>query len=1053
LELRDRLQTTLGSAYTLERELGGGGMSRVFVARETALNRDVVVKVLPPDLVAGVNVERFKREIQLAAALQHPHIVHVLSAGEMDSIPYYTMPFVQGESLRTRLSRGGPLPIAEAVGILRDVSKALAYAHERNVVHRDIKPDNVLITGGVAVVTDFGIAKAISAARTSEGSGTLTQMGTSLGTPAYMSPEQAAGDPGTNHRADIYAFGVMAYEMLGGRPPFHGRTPHKLLAAQMGERPRPVSELRADVPPLLADLVMRCLEKDPDDRPQAAADLDRVLQTISTGASQASTAAAVLLTGRVRLWRVLGVWATAFVAVFIVAKASIVGIGLPDWVLPGAVIVMLLGLPAILFTAFVHRTAHAAITRTPTLTPGGGAVPQGTLATIALKASPWVSWRRTWIGGAAAVGGFILLVGGFMLLRSLGIGPAKSLIAAGLLDKNERLIVADFKSPANDSLLGSVVTEALRTELSQSSAFSVIPATAMRDVLRRMEKPNADRVDFQLAREIATREGLKAIVDGEIMSLGGNYVLSARLMSTQNGEVLASFSENARDSSQIIPAIGKLSKDLRGKVGESLKRVQSAPPLEQVTTGSLEALKKYVQGSRAIRSEGQFAKGVSLLEEAIAIDTSFAMAYRRLATELNNQGGQRARATALMQKAFDHRDRLSDPERYLTTGTYYMNGPAPDAMKALSQYQALLDIQPDNTTALNNAAVIYMGQRNFVKAEEYLARAVQLSQSAAVYFNNLLRVQFVLGKEAEGARTLDQFAKSLPSNPNVEFDRSVVAYLHSQYDSADAIVRRLGEQATDVATREGVAFTRETYALNRGQLGAARTHREEALAEQVRRGVASAPLNAELDAAFRDVWYLSDPQRAVRAADAALARHPLDSLAPVERPYGQLAQIYSLGGQQDRARTMLNEFVRARTTLSVDEESGRHQILGTIALGEKRYDEAIREYRASDVGVCRTCALPDLGRAYDLAGQADSAIAVFNRYLTLPGFDRSGQDQTYLAGTYKRLGELYEAKGDRTKAIEHYRKFIDLWKNADRELQPKVEEARQRLTALQRAGG
>jgi serine/threonine-protein kinase len=267
-------------------------MSSVFVARDNALGRSVVVKVLPYELAATVSVDRFKREIMLSAALQHPHIVPVLSAGETGGddkgaatmrLPFFIMPFVEGESLRTRLSRG-PLSVREAVSILKDVARALVYAHGRGIIHRDIKPDNILLSGGSATVTDFGVAKAISASR--EGAkrepqtrtGTITLVGTSIGTPAYMAPEQAAGDPNTDHRADLYALGIVGYEMLVGTPPFHGRAPQQLLAAQLTETPPPIGSRRYDVPGALAALIMKLLEKEPTKRPRTAAEVARSLE-------------------------------------------------------------------------------------------------------------------------------------------------------------------------------------------------------------------------------------------------------------------------------------------------------------------------------------------------------------------------------------------------------------------------------------------------------------------------------------------------------------------------------------------------------------------------------------------------------------------------------------------------------------------------------------------------------------------------------------------------------------------------------------------------------
>ena len=281
-DLRAQLQATLGSAYTIERELGGGGMSRVFLAEETRLGRQVVVKLLSPELGAGVSADRFEREIRLAARLQHPHIVPLLTAGDVDGLPYYTMPFVAGASLRERM-QAGPIPFNEAQGILRDVAKALSYAHRQGIVHRDIKPENVLLSEGTAMVADFGVARAISAASTLAGGTAITQAGTQIGTPAYMAPEQAAGDPDVDFRADLYAFGVMAYELLAGRHPFaERRTAHALVVAHMTERPRELTTHATAVTPSMASIVMQCLGKDPLERPESASAVLAALEAVAT---------------------------------------------------------------------------------------------------------------------------------------------------------------------------------------------------------------------------------------------------------------------------------------------------------------------------------------------------------------------------------------------------------------------------------------------------------------------------------------------------------------------------------------------------------------------------------------------------------------------------------------------------------------------------------------------------------------------------------------------------------------------------------------------------
>lgn len=279
-KLLDDLKAALGEAYLIERELTGGGMSRVFVAREHALGREVVIKVLPPELAAGINRERFRREIQLAARISHPYIVPLLHAGEAGELLWFTMPYIPGQSLRTRLEEHGPLPLRDVLQLLRDVVEALAYAHSRGVIHRDIKPANILSDGVHALVTDFGVAKALGASLPLTGVAGHTTSGMAIGTPAYMAPEQLAADPSADHRVDIYAVGLLAYELLSGASPFAAPSPTATMTAQLTRTPESLVAVRPDVPLAFSQLVDRCLAKSADQRPADAqavlAELEKV---------------------------------------------------------------------------------------------------------------------------------------------------------------------------------------------------------------------------------------------------------------------------------------------------------------------------------------------------------------------------------------------------------------------------------------------------------------------------------------------------------------------------------------------------------------------------------------------------------------------------------------------------------------------------------------------------------------------------------------------------------------------------------------------------------
>lgn len=325
----EQLQDALGTGIELERELLGGGMSRVFVAKDKSLGRTIVVKVLPPDLAAGVNRERFRREIQLAAQLQHPHIVQLLSAGESGELLWYTMPYIDGESLRAAIERKKVFSVKEVTRILHDVLDALGYAHKRGVVHRDIKPANILTQGSHALITDFGVAKALTAALPGANVG-FTTAGMAIGTPSYMAPEQLAGDPTSDHRIDLYAAGLLAYELLSGQSPFAGPSPRETMAAQLTRDPKPLHEVNASVPTSMSVLIMRLLAKDPDERPASAeAVLDELdAMTVAVGpATPASGGVTGIITAPARsltkVFAGIGVLAVAIIiAAFIIKPGA-----------------------------------------------------------------------------------------------------------------------------------------------------------------------------------------------------------------------------------------------------------------------------------------------------------------------------------------------------------------------------------------------------------------------------------------------------------------------------------------------------------------------------------------------------------------------------------------------------------------------------------------------------------------------------------------------------------------------------------------------------------
>ncbi len=1057
MDLRAQLQAHLGSAFIVGRELGGGGMSRVFLAEEVRLARKVVIKVLSPELVAGINAERFEREILLAASLQQANIVPVLAAGEVDGLPYFTMPFVDGESLRSRLGGNG-LPISDVLAILRDVAKALAYAHAHNIVHRDIKPDNVLLSGGTAVVTDFGIAKALSASRTAGAGATLTSVGTSIGTPAYMAPEQVAGDPNLDHRVDLYAYGCMAYELLTGKAPFADKTPQRMLAAHLSETPRSVISLRPDCPAPLNALVSRLLEKDPADRVQSANDVLHALDAMST-----TSTPTLALGAPGMLPKVLGLYFVALGAVAILAKAAIVGIGLPDWVFPGAMSIMLLGLPALLFTAYAKRVARQAVTAIPTLTPGGTILPKvpgGTMATIALKVNPHLSWRRTVRGGAYVMATFVVLVAAFMTMRALGIGSAGSLFAKGQLAADDRIVLAGFSVDQADSALSPILAAAVRAAMSQSKSVRLVEQADIAQVLQQMQRPREAALDSALAREVAQRVGAQAVLGGRLARIGSGYAVSLELVSADRGASLASFQGTANGPADLLTVVDKLTRELRGKIGESLRQVQRSVPLAQATTGSLDALRKYSEAVVANDVEGNYDGAVGLLRQAVALDSTFALAWRKLGVALKNGNGSTAERDSAVQNAFRYSDKLPDREKYLAIGAYYtFSSTAADRGKAAAAYQAVYAADSTDETASTDLIMLFGARRQFDSANRYAHRVFTLRPNTA---DALLLVTSLLmsGHVVSAESLIDSVLKANPAAAKFDifaYDQFLVDMSQGRHDSMTVRLARVTSSPVPSTRIVGLQLQLVDELVS-GKLTRAAATDIEVTALSAGRGAA-----AQIDgitAAASTIFFRGDTATGIRALDAIVAGPQWAAAAPMNRPYLMLANIYAAAGRADRARDLLTQRNTMDPTAAAPAgRAPRNETEGMIAVAEKRYPEAIAKFRAADIAEdgapvsCDACSDWELGRAFDAAGQPDSALAYFRAYLAVPVARRLPIDFLALAAVHKRLGELYESRHDRANAIAQYTAFVDQWKDADADLQPVVATVKAHIKELQAREG
>ncbi len=781
------------------------------------------------------------------------------------------------------------------------------------------------------------------------------------------------------------------------------------------------------------------------------------------------------------IWQVLAGYLVFVWLLFETFEVVRVTLGLPTWVEPTAAVLLIVLLPALLATASIQKgkpsswprlklgadpdaelsapvdAAQATEESVAPTAPAFAETPEAAASASRPKSkrppglAGVLSWRNTLTGGAGAFVLLALVTTIYMILRSAGIGPAGTLVAQGTLDDRERLILADFASPEDLSDIATTITEGMRVDLAQSPTVRLHSQRAISAALARMELEPDALLDTELAREVALRESVRGVVRGELSRVGSGFVLIAEVVQADDGSVLVSRRATARNSDGLVHAVDELSKKLRERIGEPLASIGRADPLERVTTGNLEALRLYSSAIRAIDVEGAQDRGQALLEEAIGLDPEFAMAWRKLGIQLRNRGEERARTYEALSRAFELRDRLTPRERDLAAAAYYSNATG-DIEAAIAAYERLLERTPEEGTALNNLGLMHMEDlRDVDTAIPLLERALELDSTAVIPFMNLIAGY---GNRNDLITATDLIAAypTLIRDPTAREHEAQLWASQGEYLEAETRLQRLLSQERGSAYwRTQANLELAALAAIQGKMIEAEELYRTAMISDEARGLPRSYLIDATRLARMKLFAKDDAPAALANLDLALSLHPLDGLDPLDRPYLDLAEVFASAGRIEEARALVASFETdvAAEIRSAEQRVALDRVRGAIALGSGDAAAAIEATRTADRGACFICALPQLARAYERAGQRDSAIAVYARYVDTPyTFRARDSDGWHLGPVHERLAALYEVEGQTTKAVEHLTRLVRLWADADESLQARVEAARNRAQAL-----
>jgi eukaryotic-like serine/threonine-protein kinase len=759
------------------------------------------------------------------------------------------------------------------------------------------------------------------------------------------------------------------------------------------------------------------------------------------------------------LWQVLSVYLMGSWGALQVVEVVTENAGLPDWVFPFALVLLVIGLPVVLATALVQvgvpapgDAAPAPSTperdSDPVHSPGApGAIPEAVHRPPGIRHRVF-TWRNAVAGGAAGFAALGIAVAGYFMMWSQGIGPMGSLAARGFLSEGDQVVLADFHNATTDPVLNSVVTEALRIDLARSGAFTLAEPAVVRRVLARMQRDPSQPLTAELAREVAERDGMKAVLEGEVGGAGTGYIFSATLRAAESGETLASFRRTAESPDKVVRAIDRLSEDIREKAGESLRAIRRAPRLGEVTTTSLEALKRFTEAEERF-DDGDSSAALALLEQAIALDSAFAMAHRKLAVTLLNLNIDRQRQVEALEAANRHRHRLTERERLITEATYHhvITG---DRDAIIRAYDGVLRTNPHDRTALNNLANAYLAAEEFERAADLYHRAVSGPGTSNTAHANLVRALLLQGDMAGAGRALSAFTAEHPEDPLLSERGYWVHAWAGDWEGAGSYLAGWEERRDlPFVYRADASLYRARLAAARGQMG------------EARRLVAHAQRLARAELGPGQEWFYAlqevhlelstgrtDPARSVLSA--LENRKLFDEIPLSARDFGSALAYHNRVGNVEEARSYLRRWQAEVPPELVGRQDGtqrelQESMVGGPAANPERTLAGIEDFR--ERLRCRRCYSIEEAEALEAAGRLREAQQAWRRV---------AQDlQTTFwfsllerARAWERVGIVSDELGDTATALEAYRHFTELWRDADPELQPRVELARERMAAL-----